>query len=82
METKATGCGDIDLIESEKSRVSRTRLQTLLLDGRITDAIEQIDEDFPNLLETNHEIHFQLKYRQLLEIIAGTGLLIKTLVGV
>lgn len=70
--SKATGCGDIDLIESEKSRVSRTRLQTLLLDGRITDAIEQIDEDFPNLLETNHEIHFQLKYRQLLEIIAGT----------
>ena len=61
------------MTESEKSRNSRRKLQSMILEGRISDAIDQIDEDFPNLLETNHEIHFELKYRQMLEIMAGTG---------
>jgi len=69
---KATGCGDLKMTESEKSRNSRRKLQSMILEGRISDAIDQIDEDFPNLLETNHEIHFELKYRQMLEIMAGT----------
>jgi len=69
---KATGSGDLKMTESEKSRNSRRKLQSMILEGRISDAIDQIDEDFPNLLETNHEIHFELKYRQMLEIMAGT----------
>ena len=65
------------MTESEKSRNSRRKLQSMILEGRISDAIDQIDEDFPNLLETNHEIHFELEYRQMLEIMAGTGTIMK-----
>ena len=51
----------------------RRELQKLVLEGRITDCLERLEKKFPDLLESNHNIYFELRYRQLIEILAGTG---------
>lgn len=71
--SKATGCNDLEVVESSESRTSRSRLHQLILDGRISEAVAKINQDFPDLLKSNNEINFKLKYQQLLEIIAGTA---------
>ena len=63
----------MEVVESSESRTSRSRLHQLILDGRISEAVAKINQDFPDLLKSNNEINFKLKYQQLLEIIAGTG---------
>jgi len=51
----------------------RRELQKLVLEGRITDCLERLEKKFPDLLESNHNIYFELRYRQLIEILAGTA---------
>ena len=55
----------------------RRELQKLVLEGRITDCLERLEKKFPDLLESNHNIYFELRYRQLIEILAGTGEILK-----
>ncbi|XP_047127074.1 ran-binding protein 9 isoform X2 [Hydra vulgaris] len=50
---------------------NRQKIQKLILSGRISEAIETIKTFFPNLLEKNPRLAFQLKCRQFIEMVSG-----------
>jgi hypothetical protein len=51
---------------------TRLELTNLILDGRITETIDLVNLHYPSLLEEDKEIDFYLKFRQFIELIAGT----------
>ena len=59
--------------EIEVTKKTRIGIVSCILRGELTEAIARLSTDFPNLLESNHELVFQLKFQQLVEIIGGTG---------
>ena len=46
-------------------------IQKLIISGRISEATETIKNFFPNLLERNPRLAFQLKCRQFIEMVSG-----------
>jgi len=58
--------------EIEVTKKTRIGIVSCILRGELTEAIARLSTDFPNLLESNHELVFQLKFQQLVEIIGGT----------
>ncbi|CAG5098045.1 Oidioi.mRNA.OKI2018_I69.XSR.g15346.t1.cds [Oikopleura dioica] len=59
-------------VEAEATKKTRIGIVSCILKGELTEAIARLSADFPNLLENNHELVFQLKFQQLVEIIGGT----------
>ena len=52
---------------------TRLEMTNLILDGKISETIDNVNLHYPDLLKEDSEINFYLKYRQLIELIAGTG---------
>lgn len=51
---------------------TRLEMTNLILDGKISETIDNVNLHYPDLLKEDSEINFYLKYRQLIELIAGT----------
>ncbi|KAK4494557.1 hypothetical protein PRZ48_013913 [Zasmidium cellare] len=49
----------------------RVRIRKAIHDGRVDDAVEMINELDPEILDTDHLLHFNLLQLQLIEIIRG-----------
>ena len=62
----------IEHFEEIASIKNRQKIQKLVLEGRIGEAIETTDQFFPGLLAKNSNLLFLLKVRQFIEMINGT----------
>ncbi|XP_072013894.1 ran-binding protein 9-like [Amphiura filiformis] len=60
------------IAEELASIKNRQRIQKLVLDGRMGEAIETTQRLYPGLLERNTDLDFMLKCRQFVEMVNGT----------
>ncbi|XP_077452311.1 ran-binding protein 10 [Stigmatopora argus] len=58
--------------EDQTSIKNRQRIQKLVLEGRVGEAIEATQQLYPGLLEHNPNLLFMLKCRQFVEMVNGT----------
>ncbi|XP_017321309.1 ran-binding protein 10 isoform X6 [Ictalurus punctatus] len=58
--------------EDQASIKNRQRIQKLVLEGRVGEAIEATHQLYPGLLERNPNLLFMLKCRQFVEMVNGT----------
>lgn len=50
---------------------NRLTIQKLLLQGRVSEAVASAQDLYPGVLEANPLLHFRLKVRQFIEMVAG-----------
>lgn len=66
----ATSTG-LELNENVDSMRNRQEIQSLMLHGRISQAIKMVNELHPGLMESNKELMFRVLCRQFVEMISG-----------
>jgi len=67
----AGGVGGHDIIEDFASIRNRQSIQKLVLAGRMGEAIAMTNRLYPHFLHKNPSLHFMLKIRQFIEMVAG-----------
>ncbi|KAH9502660.1 Ran-binding protein 9 [Bulinus truncatus] len=63
---------DQPIVENIESIKNRQRIQKLVLEGRMGEAIETTQLLYPNLLDAKPDLLFMLKCRQFVEMVNGT----------
>ncbi|KAK0048083.1 ran-binding protein 9 [Biomphalaria pfeifferi] len=63
---------DQPIVETIESIKNRQRIQKLVLEGRMGEAIETTQALYPNLLDAKPDLLFMLKCRQFVEMVNGT----------
>jgi len=69
-ETFARSAGQ-EITEELGSVRNRQHIQKLVLAGRVGEAISTVEELYPGLLHLHPDLHFRLKVRQFIEMVAG-----------
>ncbi|XP_022094479.1 ran-binding protein 9-like isoform X1 [Acanthaster planci] len=72
-------CTGQTIAEELTSIKNRQKIQRLVLDGRMGEAIETTQRQYPGLLEKKPNLEFMLKCRQFVEMVNGTDSEIRSL---